>query len=132
MLQTMLAIALFFALPASNWVDHYEHGLRLIEQGQGHAALGELQAALAARSSEGLQVSTRPNQYTDYLPHLYLAIASQMSGDVEEARRQLFVGEVIAHAWLPDAAGTSRSVLRFSTSAALVASCVRRVTRSIP
>lgn len=93
MLQTLLAIALFFALPASSWVDHYEHGLRLIEQGQGQAARGELQAAFAARSSEGLQVPTRPNQYTDYLPHLYLAIASQMSGDVEEARRQLGLAE---------------------------------------
>ena len=93
MLHTMVAIALLFALPTPTWVSHYELGIRLIEQGQGHAARGELEAALAARSSEGLQVTTRPNQYVDYLPHLYLAIASQMSGDVEEARRQLGLAE---------------------------------------
>ena len=93
MFPSILAFAISFAIAGAPWIDHYERGIRLIEQGQGNAARAELEAAVAARSAEGLQVATRPHQYTDYLPHLYLAIASQMSGEIAEARRQLALAE---------------------------------------
>jgi hypothetical protein len=93
MFPTILAVALFFATPAVNWYDHYERGVRLIEQGKAAAARTELEAALAAHPAEGLQLATAPRQYTDYLPHLYLAIADQMAGDVAEARKQLALAE---------------------------------------
>lgn len=78
---------------AETWYDDYEKGVRLIEQGNAAAARASLEAAVAARSAEGLQVPARTGQYLDYLPHLYLAIASQMSGDVAEARKQLALAE---------------------------------------
>lgn len=93
MLQMIIAVALFFATPAATWYDHYEQGVRLIEQGNAAAARSELEAALAAHPAEGLQLATAPRQYTDYLPHLYLAIADQMSGDVATARKQLALAE---------------------------------------
>jgi tetratricopeptide (TPR) repeat protein len=93
MFPTILALALFFATPAVNWYDHYERGVRLIEQGKAADARAELEAALAAHPAEGLQLATAPRQYTDYLPHLYLAIADQMSGDVAAARKQLALAE---------------------------------------
>jgi tetratricopeptide (TPR) repeat protein len=79
------------ALLAANaaWYDHYVNGVRLIEQGQAAAARTELESALASRKNEGLQVPTARQQYIDYLPHLYLAIANQMAGDVDAARKHL-------------------------------------------
>lgn len=79
--------------PQSTWSEHYERGVRLVEQGHAAAAKPELEAALALRKSEGLQVPAAPQRYLDYLPHLYLAIADQMSGDVEAARAQLALAE---------------------------------------
>jgi hypothetical protein len=93
MLHTILAVALFVATPIATWYDHYERGVRFIEQGNAAAARTELEAALAAHPAEGLQLVTAPMQYTDYLPHLYLAIADQMSGDVAAARKQLALAE---------------------------------------
>ena len=57
-----LIFSLFLATASNNWYDHYERGLRLIEQGDGAGARTELQAAIAARPKEGLQVATRPQR----------------------------------------------------------------------
>jgi hypothetical protein len=78
---------------AATWYEQYEKGVRLIEQGKAGDAREALAAALAARAEEGVQVPTGPQQYLDYLPHLYLAIASQMDGDVEKARKELALAE---------------------------------------
>jgi len=95
MLQYALALILLAAPAASaaNWYDHYEKGVRLIEQGEAAAAKVSLEAALAERNQEGLQVPSRSQQYLDYLPHLYLAIAHQMTGDVDAARKELALAE---------------------------------------
>ena len=92
-MHTLLAVILLFATPAGTWYEHYDRGLRLIEQGKGAAARDEIQAAFALRNKEQLQVATTPNSYTDYLPHLYLAIASQMAGDIQAARKHLAQAE---------------------------------------
>ncbi len=92
MIQIVLAVLLSTTQP-SNWYEHYELGVRLIEQGQAASALPHLEAAFAARQKEGLQVPARSQLYVDYLPHLYLAIAHQMSGDVDAARRELALAE---------------------------------------
>lgn len=81
------------SLLGATWFDHYERGVRLIEQGQAAAARPELEAALALRGKEGLQLPARPQQYLDYVPHLYLAIANQMTGDLDVARRELAAAE---------------------------------------
>ena len=91
MLSVLLAV--FFATDPSTWYDHYVTGVRLVEQGQAAAAQPHLEAALAAHKKEGLQIATRPQQYIDYLPHLYLAIAHQMTGDVAKAREELGLAE---------------------------------------
>jgi len=92
MLNTILAILLATA-PQGTWYEHYERGVRLIEKGQAAAARPELEAALALRDKEGLQQPAGPQEYFDYLPHLYLAIANQMAGDVETARKHLAKAE---------------------------------------
>lgn len=94
MLKNLIAL-LLLAVPATaaEWHEHYEKGVRLIESGQAEAAKAAFEAALNARSAEGVQVPTSPQQYIDYLPHLYLAIASQMSGDVERARKEFALAE---------------------------------------
>jgi hypothetical protein len=94
----MVQILAFFLLTADavqpkTWFEHYQAGVRLIEQGQGADARSHLEAALAGREKEALQVPTLPQQYVDYIPHLYLAIAHQMSGDVDAARRELALAE---------------------------------------
>jgi len=94
MIRKLMAILLFAVpLSAASWYDNYEQGVRLIEQGQAGAAMKALESALAEHPEEGLQMPTSMQQYIDYLPHLYLAIASQMSGDVERARKELALAE---------------------------------------
>jgi tetratricopeptide (TPR) repeat protein len=89
----LMLLAATINAPAAEWYEHYEKGVRLIAEGQAEEAKGALEAAIAARAAEGVQVPTRPQQYIDYLPHLYLAIASQMMGDVERARKELAIAE---------------------------------------
>jgi hypothetical protein len=87
MFTIVLATLLF------SWHSDYAQGVRLIEQGKAAEAVPKLEAALAARSSEGLQVPTGSQQYIDYLPHLYLAIGRQMTGDVDGAKKELAAAE---------------------------------------
>ena len=89
----ILLLAILLATPSDTWYDHYDRGLRLIQDGQASAARTELEAAYALRSKEQLQVAAGQQMYIDYLPHLYLAIASQMSGDIESARKHLAKAE---------------------------------------
>jgi tetratricopeptide (TPR) repeat protein len=122
-----LIIATVLAATASanaTWYQHYETGVRLVEQGQAASAVPELEAALKLRSGEGVQVPTEPQQYIDYLPHLYLAMASQMSGDLTSARKHLAAAEssgvaaksevghplLVAYQLLLRGDGTARSV----------------------
>ena len=96
MSRTLLIAALLCAAPAvraASWYEQYEKGVRQIQQGDAEGARQSLAAALAARSEEGVQLPTRAQQYIDYLPHLYLAIASQMTGDVDAARKELALAE---------------------------------------
>ena len=94
MLSLILSLLLSTATAApATWYEQYETGVRLIENGRADEARPHLEAALAARKKEGLQIPTRSQQYIDYLPHLYLMIAHQMSGNVDEARRQLGLAE---------------------------------------
>jgi len=96
MSRTLLIGMLLFAattLSAASWWDQYEKGVRQIEQGDAEGARQSLAAALAGRSEEGVQLPTSPQQYIDYLPHLYLAIANQMTGDVDAARKELGLAE---------------------------------------
>lgn len=87
----LAAMLLIVASPvlAATWYESYERGVRLIAEGDGTAAKTALQDALRARSTEGLQLPARPHQYIDYLPHLYLAIADHMSGDIAHALEEL-------------------------------------------
>lgn len=75
--------------PAVPWYRPYERGVALVQQGRGAEARRALEQALAARSEEGLRVPTQGSQSVDYLPHLYLAIAAHLEGNLEAARDQL-------------------------------------------
>src|SRR5881409_4059670 len=89
----ILLLSILLTTPSGTWYEHYDRGLRLIQDGQATAARAELEAAYALRSKEQLQVAARPQVYIDYLPHLYLAIASQMAGDIDSARKHLAQAE---------------------------------------
>ena len=89
MITTLLAIL----LSTASWFESYERGVRLIQDGKAADAVPVLESALAAREKEGLQVPARPQQYIDYIPHLYLAIAFQNSGNLDQARKQLELAE---------------------------------------
>lgn len=94
MVSTILALFLATAATTpATWYAEYETGVRLVEQGRAAEARPHLQAALAAYQKEGLQIPTRPQQYIDYVPHLYLAIAHQMVGDLAKAREELALAE---------------------------------------
>jgi len=89
----IVLLTILLATPVQTWYGHYDRGLRLIQDGQPVAARSELEAAYALRSKEQLQVATGSQEYIDYLPHLYLAIANQMAGDIESARKHLTKAE---------------------------------------
>ena len=89
MLTAIVAVLLATTATEPTWYEHYERGVRLVAQGQAAAARTEIQTALTMHDREGLQVPTSPQQYIDYLPNLYLAIASQMTGELEAARKYL-------------------------------------------
>lgn len=94
-MRKLALLAVLVAVPAfsATWYEQYEQGVRLIEQGKAADARPLLEAALAARPQESLQTPTRAQQYIDYLPHLYLAIAHQMTGDLASAKKQLAMAE---------------------------------------
>lgn len=71
------------------WYQSYESGIELIRRGEATAARANLESALAARPEPGLHVRTYGMSFVDYLPHLYLAIACHMEGDVAAARTYL-------------------------------------------
>lgn len=91
--MAVLLLAIATTAPAATWYEHYEKGVRAVEQGQAAEAKSAFEAALAARAEEGVQLPTRQQQYMDYLPHLYLAITNQMTGDVDRARKELALAE---------------------------------------
>lgn len=83
----------FASSPTSEWYVHYERGVRAVERGDPDVAIEELDSALALRSVSGLGVATRPYEYVDYTPHLFLSIAYHMRGDLEQARASLLRAE---------------------------------------
>jgi hypothetical protein len=92
-LLAMLVLATAAAAAEQPWYVHYERGISLVQQGRGADARPELERALAMRPEEGLRVATDGLRYVDYLPHLYLAAACHMSGDLACAQRELGAAE---------------------------------------
>lgn len=76
-----------------DWYVHYGNGVRAVEAGESDEAIVELQRAIELRPEEGLSIPTEPYQYVDYTPHLFLAIAHQMKGDLVSAREELAIAE---------------------------------------
>jgi hypothetical protein len=96
MLWTALIAMLLLVAPLEGevpWFVHYERGVELVEAGDGAAAIGELERALAARPEPALRLHTDGPRYIDYMPHLFLAIAFHMSGDTERAEQRLIAAE---------------------------------------
>jgi hypothetical protein len=93
---TLFASSALFAAAAPQslaWLEPYRTGVRLVEQGQGAEARKVLDRALGLRREGGLRVPVGGVDYVDYLPHLYLAIACQMSGDADAGRAYLVAAE---------------------------------------
>jgi len=92
-----------FSFPQADqvpWHVHYERGVELVEAGDGAAAVDEFEKALAERPEPALRIPTDGPRYIDYLPHLFLAVALHMEGDIARAEEQLTAAEeagVAAH-----------------------------------
>jgi hypothetical protein len=97
MFAPAMLIAFALVTPPSSetlsWLEPYRTGVRLVEQGKGAEARKALEAALSQRAAGGLRVPVGGVEYVDYLPHLYLAMACQMSGDLEAGRAYLVAAE---------------------------------------
>ena len=92
--NALLLSALALAGPDNlAWLEPYRTGVRLVEQGQGALARKALETALRLRGAGGLRVPAGGVDYVDYLPHLYLAVACQMSGDPDAGRAYLVAAE---------------------------------------
>jgi hypothetical protein len=91
-----LLLSAVFALAGPetlSWLEPYRAGVRLVEQGKGAEARKALESALRLRPAGGLRVPAGGVDYVDYLPHLYLAMACQMSGDPDAGRAYLVAAE---------------------------------------
>jgi len=75
------------------WYQLYDRGVTAIEQGRPQEARPLLEAALAKQPTEGLRLRTSGIYFVDYMPNLYLAIAAQMTGDLETARKYIAEAE---------------------------------------
>ncbi len=93
----LLAIVMTLAMAGSGtggqWYVHYATGVELIGEGRADEAYDRLTMALAQRAEPRLRVRTYGVRYIDYTPHLYLAVAAQMMGNVEPAREHLAAAE---------------------------------------
>lgn len=74
---------------SSTWYEHYERALDLIDDRQPAAARAELLQALELKPGPENRAVTVSVRYIDYLPHLYLAVASYLEGDLLAARSEL-------------------------------------------
>jgi len=92
-LFAILVAGLSGAPNEGTWYEYYEKGINLVENGDGAGARIALEAALARNPKEGLKIPIKNYLFLDYLPHLYLAIALHMTGDVEGARAELQLAE---------------------------------------
>jgi hypothetical protein len=90
---TLALTAILLAPVTGTWDDQYRKGVLLVEQGQGAEARRALESAVSLRPEGGLRIQVGGASYVDYLPHLYLAMACQMTGDLKEAREQLAAAE---------------------------------------
>ncbi|MCU0290562.1 MAG: hypothetical protein MUF10_01015 [Thermoanaerobaculaceae bacterium] len=84
-----LAVLLGGPGPDLLWYQSYEQGVAAVEEGRGASAIPLLEAALARRPVEALQVRTHGVHLVDYLPNLYLAYAHWLAGDSHRARLYL-------------------------------------------
>jgi hypothetical protein len=91
MLDTFVLGLVLLALPQEpgNWYQLYDQGVTAVEQGRAVEARPLILAALAKRPAEGLKVRTYGVFFVDYMPHLYLAMAAQMLGDLDSARASI-------------------------------------------
>jgi hypothetical protein len=90
MLSLVLAGAMAAVAPAQPppWLEAYQRGVQLVEAGDGETARAELERSLRLGPEPQLGVPLGSGA-VDFLPHLYLAMASHMAGDPAAARRHL-------------------------------------------
>jgi len=86
---TLLVLTLAAPAATPKWLEAYREGVRLVEEGHGQEARLALGRALELRPTSALKVPVGGVDYVDYLPHLYLAAACHLAGDVPAAREEL-------------------------------------------
>lgn len=91
MTGVLVALAALLGGPGPDllWYQAYEQGVAAVEDGRGASAIPLLEATLASRPDESLQVRTHGVHLVDYLPQLYLAYAHWLAGNPHRARLYL-------------------------------------------
>lgn len=100
MASSLLLVVALLAAPQGQtpWYVAYEHGVELVEKGDGVAAMEEFEKALREQPKPGLHIRTYGLRYVDYLPHLYMAMAAYLAGDSIRAEAELTKAERIGAA----------------------------------
>ena len=93
------------AFAGDAWDDQYESALLLIQAGDADGAITALRGALAESPEPRLRAPTTGRRYVDYLPYLYLAVASHMAGDAAAANEYLEQSEAAGAAALSEVGG---------------------------
>lgn len=75
------------------WYDLYDEALKLLEEGRHAEAVELLKQCLVLKPQEEARARTQGVRYIDYLPHLYLGMASAEMGKKDVAREYLDLSE---------------------------------------
>lgn len=74
-LAVSLILVCTVSTSAAEWYKDYEAGLELMKKGRAGEAIARLQAAIAQKNQEGLNIKFYGMKFDDYLPHYYLGKA---------------------------------------------------------
>jgi tetratricopeptide (TPR) repeat protein len=96
MRSLVAAIAISFGLAAPSraaeakpWYDLYDEALKLMDESRHAEAVELLKQCLVLKPQEEARARTQAVRYIDYLPYLYLGIASAELGNADVAREYL-------------------------------------------
>jgi tetratricopeptide (TPR) repeat protein len=73
---------------AAEWYKDYEAGLEHIKKGRAGEAVPRLQAAIAQKNQEGLNIKFYGMKFDDYLPHYYLGKAYFLQKNYKSALKE--------------------------------------------
>ena len=87
-LAVILILVCMVSPSAAEWYKDYEAGLEHIKKGRAGEAVPRLQAAIAQKNQEGLNIKFYGMKFDDYLPHYYLGKAYFLQKNYKSALKE--------------------------------------------